>query len=499
MTDLPRFLYQLNLSMETSQNPREENMKKVVALSLALAIGLTPTQVSAAETPTLVSTATIDTISLKTISNNLIAGSVADDAGILLGGLGSDLYHDPKDAKDVFYLITDRGPNNDTVQPDKSAGTGFVVPNFSPVILKVRINGSAVEILESKAISLKSGKGVTGLPNLKGYDAVPTDVKGITSTTLYNIAGLDSEGIVRTRNGEFWVVDEYAPSLARLSKDGVLKTKYVPTNWAGTSQDFTVVKSIPEIFLKRKANRGFEALALSPDERTLFIGLQSPLLNPSTTVGNASLATRILRFDIPTKTFTGEFVFGFEKSSVVDAKSTKNSDLKLSALVALDNETLLVQERTDNSFLLSTIKIKESANILKTKWDLAATTPSLETYAGVGTNAEVEALIAASEKKIVFKSTDIAAMPMKIEGVAVIDANHIVVVNDNDFSFVYNATTGQVDLGTTKTSLLTIKLAAPLPTTPEASLAQYGRKCVTSGATGNGFTCSTSGSELRWK
>jgi hypothetical protein len=461
-------------------------MKKVASLGLALAVGFIPSQVSAAETPSLISTATIDAISLKTISNNLIAGSVADDAGILLGGLGSDLYHDPKDAKDIFYLITDRGPNNDTVQPDKSAGTGFVVPSFSPVILKVRINGSAVEILESKAISLKSGKGVT-------------DVKGITSEGLYNIAGLDSEGIVRTRNGEFWVVDEYAPSLARLSKDGVLKTKYVPTNWAGASQEFTVVKSIPEIFLKRKANRGFEALALSPDERTLFIGLQSPLLNPSTTVGNASLATRILRFDIPTKTFTGEFVFGFEKSSVVDAKSTKNSDLKLSALVALDNETLLVQERTDNSFLLSTIKIKESANILKTKWDLAATTPSLETYAGIGTNAEVEALVAASEKKVVFKSTDISTMPMKIEGVAVIDASHIVVVNDNDFSFTYNATTGKVDIGTTKTSILTIKLSAPLPVTPELSLAQYGRKCVTAGATGNGLTCSASGDQLRWK
>lgn len=474
-------------------------MKKVAVLGLALAVGFIPTQVSAAETPSLVSTATVDAISLKTISNNLIAGSVADDSGILLGGLGSDLYHDPKDPKDVFYLITDRGPNNDTVQPDKSAGTGFLVPNFSPVILKVRLNGTSVEILESKAVALKNGKGATGLPNLKGYDAVPTDVKGITSDSLYNVAGLDSEGIVRTRNGEFWVVDEYAPSLARLSKDGVIKTKYVPTNWSGASQDFTIVKSIPEIFLKRKANRGFEALALSPDERTLFIGLQSPLSNPSSSVGNASLATRILRFDIPSKTFTGEFVFGFEKAAVVDAKSTKNSDLKLSALVALDNETLLAQERTDNSFLLSTIKIKETANILKSKWDLVATTPSLESYAGAGTNAEVEALVAATEKKVVLKSTDIPTMPMKIEGVAVIDADHIVVVNDNDFSFTYNSSTGKVDLGSTKTSILTIKLASPLPTTPEASLAQYGRRCVTAGATGSGLTCSTSGDELRWK
>ena len=101
--------------------------------------------------------------------------------------------------------------------------------------------------------------------------------------------------------------------------------------------------------------------------------------------------------------FTGEFVFGFEKVSLVDAKATKNSDLKLSAIVALDSNTLLVQERTDNSYLLSTITIDESANILGSKWDLAATSPSLESYTGVGTNAEVEKLIAASNKKIVFQ------------------------------------------------------------------------------------------------
>lgn len=464
-----------------------------------VAIGLTPVIGNAADAPSLISTATLADITLGSASNEAIAGSVADDQGVLLGGIGSDLYHDPKDSKDIFYVITDRGPNNDTIQPDKSAGTGFVVPTFSPMILKVRINGAAVEVLESKALSLANGKGVTGLPNLKGYDAVPTDVAGITSSSLYNVAGQDSEGIVRTRNGQYWIVDEYAPSLSQVSKDGVVLRRYVPTSWAGESRDFKVVKSIPDIFLKRKANRGFEALAITPDESTLFIGLQSPLLNPSSTVGNASLATRILRFDLRTKTFTGEFVFGFEKFTAVDATSKKASDLKLSALVALDNETLLVQERTDNSFLLSTINIATSTNILGTKWDLAATAPALEAYSGAGTHADVEALIAQSQKKVVFKSTDIPSMPMKIEGVAVLDSQHIVVVNDNDFNFAYNATTKKVEIGTTKTQFLTIKLAAALPTTPEISLAQYGRTCQSDGLKVGDLVCKAVDSVLRWR
>lgn len=474
-------------------------MKKIIAAALAVALIQTPIAGIAAEGPTLISTATLADISLKSASNANIADLVGDDQGILLGGIGSDLYHNPKDPKDVFYVITDRGPNNDTVQPDKSAGTGFVVPTFSPIILKVRLSGSSVEILESKTIKLKNGKGVTGLPNLKGYDAVPTDVKGITSNSLYNVAGQDSEGIIRLDNGQFWIVDEYAPSLTNLTAQGLVKTRYVPSKWTGVSADYSIVKSIPEIFLKRKANRGFEALAVTPDQRTLFIGLQSPLLNPSSSVGNASLATRILRFDIRTRTFTGEFVFGFENQAKVDAKSTKASDLKLSSLVALDTDTLLVQERTDNSFLLSTIKIDNSANILGSKWDLASTTPSLEAYTGAGTNSEVEALIALSQKKVIFDSTSIPSMPMKIEGIAVLDSNHIVVVNDNDFSFSYNATSGKVEVGTNKTSFLTIKLASPLPITPENARAKYGRLCSSEGEKVGELSCKANGYELRWR
>ena len=474
-------------------------MKKIILASLAAVALVFPQAVFAADAPVLVSTAVLPDIALKSASNAAIADSVANDQGVLLGGLGSDLYHIPGDAADIFYAITDRGPNNDTVQPDKSAGTGFVVPTFSPLILKIQISGSQVKILETIAIKTKTGVGATGLPNIKGYDAVPTDVKGITADTLYNLSGLDAEGLVKTANGDFWIVDEYAPSLAQLSSTGAIKARYVPAGWKGNPTSFKAVKSIPSLYLTRKPNRGFEALALSPDGKTLFIGLQSPLLNPTKVVGDASLATRILRFDLVSKRFTGEFVFGFEKVSLVDAKATKNSDLKLSAIVALDSNTLLVQERTDNSYLLSTITIDESVNILGSKWDLAATSPSLESYTGVGTNAEVEKLIAASNKKIVFNSTSIATMPGKIEGVAVLDANHIVVVNDNDFNFAYNTTSGLVEIGKLKTSFLTIKLPVALPTYPEAAAAKYGKKCSKDGLVAPGLTCKAIQGDLRWR
>lgn len=474
-------------------------MKKFILGSLAALALVIPQTVFAADGSVLVSTAVLPDVALKAASNAAIPTSVADDQSVLLGGLGSDLYHIPGDAVDIFYTVTDRGPNNDTVQPDKSSGTGFVVPTFSPLILKVQISDSGVKILETHAIKTQSGAGATGLPNIKGYDAVPTDVKGITADTLYNLSGMDAEGIVKTASGDFWVVDEYAPSLAQLSSKGVIKARYVPTGWKANPTSFKAVKTIPSIYLTRKPNRGFEALALTPDGRTLFVGLQSPLLNPTKAVGDVSLATRILRFDVRSKRFTGEFVFGFEKVSLVDAKATKNSDLKLSAMVALDSNTLLVQERTDNSFLLSTITIDDAADILGSKWDLAATSPSLESYTGAGTNAEVEKLIALSNKKVIFNSTSIATMPSKIEGVAVLDLNHIVVVNDNDFSFAYNTTSGLVEIGKVKTSFLTIKLPVALPTYPEAGVAKYGKKCSKAGLVAADLTCKASQGELRWR
>ena len=445
-------------------------MKKIFGIGTALVLLISTLAVAAnAAGPELISTAKFDTVALKEISNKAIPGSLADDFGVQLGGMGSDIFRTPGAKAGEYWVVTDRGPNVDTVLPTGGGATGFMVPAFSPLILSIKVDGSKVTILNQIAIKTSAGQGVTGLPNLLGYDAIPSDLKGVTSDSLYNVNGLDVEGLVRTANGNFWIVDEYAPSLALLDSKGVLLERWVPEGWTGSSTSYVVNKTIPKIYLKRKANRGFEALAITPDESTLFIGLQSPLLNPTKTEGDASQMTRILRFDIATKKFTGEFIFPFEAPSMVDPRSAKASDLKLSALVALDKDTLLAQERTDLSFLLSTIKIKESANILNSKWTLEATAPSLETWP-VQKPEGVTELIAQMEKKVIFDSLAIPTMPNKIEGVAVLDDRTVAFINDNDFNFTYDKTTGLAVPGSNATQILTVKLASALPTFPEKVL-----------------------------
>jgi hypothetical protein len=475
-------------------------VRKILCVIASIFIGLgTFTGVaSSAESPTLVSTATFTNQNLKTVSNRALPNSVGDDFDVKLGGMGSDLFRTPGAASGEYWVVTDRGPNVDTTLPTGGGATGFLVPDFSPLILQITVSGEQVTINKEIAIRTRKGNGVTGLPNIAGYDAIPSDIKGLSTSSLYNLNGLDVEGLVRTRNGEFWVVEEYGPSLARISSQGVLLERWVPEGWAGQPTDYKVNKTMPGIYLKRKANRGFEALAMSPDEKTLFIGLQSPLLNPTTAVGNASRMTRILRFDISSRKFSGEFLFPFELPQTVDKTTTKTTELKLSALVALDSDTLLVQERTDNSFLVSTIDLKESANILGSKWDSLETTPSLETWAQQ-TPEGVSDLIASLNKKIVLDSTSIPSMPGKVEGMAVLDDRHLVFINDNDFNFTYNKTTGRADTGANLTKILTVKLPASLPTYPDVSKAHLGGRCLTPGSKANDLICTDKNGSVRWR
>jgi len=400
---------------------------------------------------------------LAAASNAALPGSVKVDDGIKLGGFGSDLYRIPG-AKGEYWVVTDRGPNNDTVMADGSAGLGFPVPDFSPLIMKIKVSGGSASIVEKIAIQAVKGVGVTGLPNVPGYDQIPTTPAG--APINYNVNGLDTEGVVRTKNGDFWLVDEYAPSVIQVGADGVVKNRFVPKGWKGTGTGYPVTASLPEVLLTRKPNRGFEALALTPDEKFLFIGLQSPLLNPDKKTGDASLQTRILRMNLATKAIDAEWIYKFEAPEVVDPTTTKPADLKLSALVALTSNILLVQERTDNSFIVAQVALNPAQSILGGAFDTSAA-PTLESLKP--TDAAVTSML--PFKTVIFRSTTVPEMPMKVEGMAVENANTLAFINDNDFAFVYDTKAKVIVPTGVPTKFLYVTLAQSLPTTPDAEVA----------------------------
>jgi hypothetical protein len=226
----------------------------------------------------VIATFTFPEVRIKDFQNTIFPSSVANDRKVLLGSIGSDLWRGPNDAAGEFWMLTDRGPNGQ-IKVDGSNRRTFWIPEFNPAILKVKTDGNAIRILETIPIVGQSGKPVTGLPNFKNIDETPY-YYSVQRELSFNVNGLDPEGLVRTSKGEFWISEEYSPSLLHLDQSGKVLKRYVPKGVKLNGADYPVAEVLPTIYGKRKINRGFEGLALSSDEKTLYTVLQSSLLNP---------------------------------------------------------------------------------------------------------------------------------------------------------------------------------------------------------------------------
>ncbi|MFI5736583.1 esterase-like activity of phytase family protein [Kribbella sp. NPDC051587] len=400
----------------------------------------------------VVGTATLPDISLGAFSNSLIRHSVGNDRKVDLGGIGSDIF--PAGRPGEFWTITDRGPNGQ-IKIDGTNRRTFPVPGFDPAIVKVRVDGSKLRVLSAIPITTRHGDPVTGLSNQESRDELPYTYDASTRLTV-NPNGLDTEGIVRANDGTFWLVDEYGPSLVHVSSRGRVLARYVPKGLNLTGADYPVIEALPSIFLTRKINRGFEGLAQLPGG-DLVMALQSPLLNPSKKIGEASLTTRLVRFSPHRGKVTAEYVYRFDPVGVVDPGEDSTTELKISSVIAVGHETLLVQERTDNAARLQRVVLRDRDNVLGTKWDDTATAPSLEALTDPAASG-----VPVLSKKLFLDLNTVAGAPKKIEGVALTSKHTLVVINDNDFGMTdgpaaFDAAGNLVD-SNIETKLVTIRL-----------------------------------------
>jgi len=404
---------------------------------------------------TITATYTLADLPLAAVQNAVLPGSVTNDRGLLLGGIGSDLWHGPNDAPNEFWMVTDRGPNGQIRVSEANRRT-FPIPEFDPLIVRVRVEGTAITILETLPIRGQSGKAVTGLSNPE-RDEPPYDYSAQTRLPL-NPNGLDTEGLVRAPDGSFWLVDEHSPSLLKLDARGTVIKRWIPEGIALPGADYPVSATLPAIYSKRKGNRGFEGLGLSPDGKTLAIVLQSPLLNPDAATGNASRNTRVLLFDAITERVTAEYAYRLEDAATFDPKAPKADEMKLSAVVVLGPTTLLIEERTDNVARLYLCNLAGATNLLGTKWDDAATTPTLEASGNLPAVG-----VTPLAKTLAVDLAAIPGIPGKIEGIAVLDRNTIAIANDNDFDIGDFGPDGNNKGTGAKSRILIIRLAQPLP------------------------------------
>lgn len=401
----------------------------VLAALVAAAPASGAGQAGAGESAYVTRQATLGDIPLGSFSNALLPGSVADDRGIGLGGIGSDIY--PAGRKGEFWTVTDRGPNGQIKVDGKKRRT-FPVPGFDPAIVRIKVSGGSVKVIDAIPITTASGKAVTGLPDQAGRDETPYSYDAGTPLS-YDPDGLDTEGIVRAADGSFWLVDEYGPSLVHVSARGKVLTRYVPKGLNLTGAGYRVVEALPSILLHRKINRGFEGLAQLPSG-DLVIALQSPLSLPDADAGDASRTTRLLRFSPREQAVTAEYAYRFDPVNVVDPSEDDTSELKISSVVAVGGDRLLVEERTDKAARLQLVRLDRASDILGAPWDEDTTSPSLEQLADPAASG-----VPVLGKRLVVDLGTVSGVPGKIEGVARVDHDTIAVVNDNDFGMTDGA------------------------------------------------------------
>ena len=364
-------------------------------------------------------------------------------------GIGSAAWRDPKDPAGVIWTITDRGPNFDCAGIEEFTGLGmdklcagddkaknFPLPDFTPTIAKIEVGADNVaKLLETIPLKGKSGKPITGLPFTSGtlkleaaFDANGAPIAGDPS-------GLDTETLARLPDGSFIVGEEYGSSLVEIATDGTITKRHVPQGLEGElkSADYEVAGSLPAIIAKRALNRGIENVAVSADGAFIYVLVQSPLANPDNDAYKKSANTRLWKIDRDSGKPVGQFVYALDDAASFRSDNKKEAQkqnaVRLSEMVAIGNDKLLVLERISKTTKFYMIDLSTGTPI-EASYDDTATSPSLEQMSA----ADLETKgIKTVVKTLLLDSDDAENLPKKIEAVAVMSPTEMIVLSDSDF------------------------------------------------------------------
>lgn len=376
------------------------------------------------------------------------------------GGFGSAMTGHPSEPGQ-FYALTDRGPNASYSGGSLGSGKIFPTPDYTPRIGRFEVQADgAIVLLETILLKRPDGSLITGLPNtsaLGGTGETPYNADGnpvvvdqsqpydeTTNPLRLDDYGLDGEGLAALADGSFWVSDEYGPHMVHFDAEGKEIDRINPF-----AADTRVSHNLPAEFANRRANRGMEGLAVTPDGKTLVGIMQSTMAHPDSSVQNQTI-TRIVTI----KPETGEvaqYLYKQEKNA--------NSNSELLALSATE---FLVLER-DGSFLYGGPGGASAANPAAQKQvyriDLSTGT-NLEAVAGSGDLAQdpdlgltisgqtleqavlaggwdslsAQGIVPVSKTLVVDMVAEVNYPHDKMEGLWKIDENHLGVLNDDDFA-----------------------------------------------------------------
>jgi hypothetical protein len=345
---------------------------------------------------------------------------------IRIGGF-SGLY--PSTEKhDSFYVITDRGPAPDFVDAAGKAYKTWLTPQFGPHLLTVRLLPSGNALIEAiKPLTRPDGAPITGLPTTKPATDVPYDAN--LGLLPFDEDSLDAEGLTVDPWGNFWVCEEYKPSVAMVSLSGQVQMRLIPAGTLTGLEQVPTYDVLPAVLAKRRNNRGFEGIAAASNG-ILYAAVQRPLNNPNRATADASQNVRLVAINLNALLFnTPEILV----RQILYRIETVNGSITLSDLFSTGPSTLLVPERgTDKLFEVDVTGATDitpfEAADGKLKSDPSKTIESLN-----GAGLDALGIVPVSKTMVLPSLTAIDPLLEKIEGVCVV-GDHIVLTYDNDFN-----------------------------------------------------------------
>ena len=334
----------------------------------------------------------------------------------------------------LFYVITDRGPAPDFTDADGTLFKAFALPKFGPHMLTVRLRpDNTAEIEELKPLKRPFGPGhISGLPTSVPATDIPYDFD--LNLLPFDEDCLDAEGITIDPWGNFWVCDEYKPSVAMVAPNGKVQMRLVPAGTLTGAEQVPTYDVLPGVLAKRRNNRGLEGLAASADG-ILYAIMQRPLNNPNRAAADANGNVRIIAIDL-------NALFGSSPAVLVRQYLYRipvvPNNVTLSDLFSTGPGRLLVPERaTDKLFeadLAGATDITPFENAAGRL--ISDPTKTIEQLNTAGLAAL--GIVPVTKTVVLDALTSIDPLLEKVEGVCVV-GNNIVLTYDNDFNVAETA------------------------------------------------------------
>lgn len=251
-----------------------------------------------------------------------VPSNARDQYGETLGGFGSAMAFIPgswKIHKNGTYtgelvMVPDRGWNTEGTVDFRGRTQHFKIqltPFYGSSTMsqnELVLNYQKLTPLRSKGVPSTGLDAVNVIPATRRLPDLPAGENGHFA--------LDNEGIVYAKDKTFWLSDEYGPYVYHYTAGGNLidvirpPDAFIPMrlnannqpveNFSANSPPIDETYNTGNPVSGRQNNQGFEGLAISPDQKTLFVLLQSALiqdLNPAD-IKHTRRNTRLLAYDI---------------------------------------------------------------------------------------------------------------------------------------------------------------------------------------------------------